>query len=225
MLRKFVKSIPFAKSLYRWIMSDGTQSGELRAIKKYITRDSSPYFVDVGAHDGTSISNSAFFAKKGWTGLLFEPMPGPYSQLSEKYKNSHNVRCLNIACSDKKGIEDFFIGSDGAEGMLGTLCKDNNEWFKRARSEESIKVKVDIISDQLMENNFPNDFTLLLIDTEGMDYEVLLGMDFGLFQPRIIVTEEYKWNLEKHNSKYRLLENNGYRLKRLVGTNTIWVRE
>jgi hypothetical protein len=56
-----------------------------------------------------------------------------------------------------------------------------------------------------------------------MDYEVLLGLDFSLFNPLIIVTEEYLWNQEKHEKKYTLLQDAGYSLHTRVGCNTIWV--
>ena len=32
-------------------------------------------FVDIGAHDGVTISNSLLFEKIGWNGICVEPLP------------------------------------------------------------------------------------------------------------------------------------------------------
>lgn len=108
---------------------------------------------------------------------------------------------------------------------MSTLCMDDNEWFQRHRSNKSIDVEVDTLTNVLAENDFPKDFSLLLVDAEGMDYEVLLGLDFDRFQPRIIVTEEYVSNPEKHSQKYQLLRDHHYILYREMGANTIWVQK
>lgn len=39
------------------------------------------FFVESGAHDGFSGSNSLHFEKKGWKGLLVEPNPDPFSRI------------------------------------------------------------------------------------------------------------------------------------------------
>lgn len=51
-----------------------------------------------------------------------------------------------------------------------------------------------------------------------------MALDFQRFRPRIVVTEEYIFEPEKHNAKYPLLLDNGYSFVTLLGCNTIWVR-
>ncbi|MFA5816692.1 MAG: FkbM family methyltransferase [Bacteroidales bacterium] len=231
MLRSIIKKVPFAIRLYAVIRKifnidkdDGTQAGELKVIKKLLKKGGPKFLVDIGAHDGTTISNSSYFIKKGWRGILIEPAPKPFHTLEKNYEKNGKVTCLNIACSNTDGYEDFFMGTDGENSMLNTLCKDQNNWFDQARSKDYIKVRVRRIQDILLEYGYPDDFSLLLIDTEGMDYEVLLGLDLKVFKPWVIVTEEYKWNPEKHHSKYKLLKDNNYELFGVVGCNSIWFK-
>ncbi len=106
--------------------------------------------------------------------------------------------------------------------MTATLCTDGDEWFPERRNRRAIEVAVDTLTNILAENAWPRDFGVLLIDSEGMDYEVLLGLDFARFRPRIIVTEEYPWNPSKHENKYQLLRGNQYALRASLGCNTIW---
>jgi hypothetical protein len=61
------------------------------------------------------------------------------------------------------------------------------------------------------------------VDTEGFDFEVLDGLDFSQFRPRIIVTEEYELNIDKHAAKYSILIKNRYSLVQKIGFNTIWL--
>jgi hypothetical protein len=57
-----------------------------------------------------------------------------------------------------------------------------------------------------------------------MDYEVLLGLDFTRYRPRLILTEEYPFNVAKHDAKYELLRDRGYQLKTVVNCNSLWIR-
>lgn len=87
----------------------------------------------------------------------------------------------------------------------------------------SVKVKTDTVTNILRRYKVPDRPGILLVDCEGMDYEVLLGLDFGEFRPTVIVTEEYEWEPEKHAAKYGLLIRNDYSLLQKVGCNTFWI--
>ncbi len=203
---------------------DISQRGEWTYLKELILADYPPYLVDVGAYDGVLSSNSFAFIQLGWKAVLIEPLPGPFRLLSKTFEENSTVSCVNKACSNSVGTQKLFLSSAGEMGMTATLCADDNQWFKRHRSAKSIEVQVDTLTNILTACAFPKDFSLLLIDTEGMDYEVLLGLDFRLFAPRIVVTEEYLWNATKYQAKCDLLENSGYGCLRVIGSNAIWVR-
>ena len=203
-----------------------TQAGEDIALRKLIREGWPPFLVDVGAHDGSSISNSKYFVEElRFKAVLIEPLPKVFQQLENHYAGFDNVTCLNMAITNSKGTQTLHIGTDGDEGMMSSLSIDRNAWFNKMRSSSSIKVATDTLTNILENNNFPNDFSLLLIDTEGMDYEVLCGLNFNKFLPRVIVTEEYQHNHEKHIRKYDLLLQNGYSLVEKIGCNTIWVQK
>ena len=200
------------------------QFEEARVLHALLRNHPHPYLVDVGAHDGRSLSNSRPFILRNWHALLLEPLPRVYNQLCHEHRNHPKAICLNIAASDQSGEEPLFLGKDGDIGMTSTLCRDANDWFDVNRSDESILVEIDTLTNILATHDRPADFGLLLIDAEGMDYEVLSGLDFSRYRPTVIVTEEYRSNPEKHAAKYQLLSNNGYILHvSLNGINTIWV--
>jgi FkbM family methyltransferase len=221
---EIVKRIPGVRPVGRRIkrllqLSDATQAGEYRVLRRVLRPDDPRFLVDVGAHDGVSLSNSRPFLQSGWTGILLEPSPEPFRKLAALYADNDRVTCLNIAASNTQGAQNFYFGTDGAGGFMGTICTDRNAWFDKARSDRAIKVTVDRLTNVLVSNDCLADFGLLLIDTEGMDYECLLGLDFDKFRPRVIITEEYE---PKNAVKFELLEQRGYRLVKRIGCNTIW---
>ncbi|MCX5706396.1 MAG: FkbM family methyltransferase [Candidatus Omnitrophica bacterium] len=206
-----------------WHNYDVSDHGVYFVLRKLIKLDFPKYLVDVGAGDGLRSSNSFNFIKSGeWKAILIEPLPDSHNLLNKRYARNKGVRCINKACAEKTGLSKLYRGKDV---YTSTLCEEDNEWFREWRTVDSIIVKTDTLTNILTENHFPSDFSLLLIDAEGMDYEVLLGLDFNLFRPRIIVTEEYLWNMQKHNSKYQFLKDKGYKMKELVGCNAIWVKQ
>ena len=199
---------------------------EIYKILSSIIKDDFPqYFVEIGAHDGKSLSNSINFIKKGWKAISIEANPFVFKKLKKNLQKYSNVKPINIACSTKEGKDFLYIGTDGKLGMYSTLCEDNNSWFNFSRSNKKISVKVSTLETILNKLKYPSDFSILLIDTEGMDFEVLEGMNFKKYKPRIIITEEYLHNQKKHEKKYQLLKKNGYLLKHKIGCNTIWVNK
>lgn len=63
------------------------------------------FFVEVGAYDGESMSNSLFFElNRNWTGLLIEPIPQHYQNLISKKRN---VYSLNVCLAEKPIVAKF----------------------------------------------------------------------------------------------------------------------
>lgn len=202
---------------------DRSQHGETTILRQILdTYECERFLVDVGAHDGISFSNSLPFIESGWHAILIEASPFIFEKLNANHRDHHYVTCLNVACSNAPGEANLYIGTDGPDGFLSTLSTDENEWYSQARSQNSVKVQVDTLTNILRRHDAPAS-GLLLVDCEGMDYEVLCGLDFSVFRPTIIVTEEYELCAEKHAAKYSLLICNEYSLVQKAGCNTIWV--
>jgi FkbM family methyltransferase len=203
--------------------ADPSQAGEVPELDALI-RDGFPeLLVDIGAFDGVTISNSRPYTARGWRAILVEPNPVAYAKLSLANERMANTTCLNVACGDRPGTLPLFLGTDGPESAMSTLCTDQNRWFEIARAPDFVNVEVTTLTDILASSEWPRDFSLLLVDAEGMDYEVLKGLDFDRFRPRIVVTEEYIFNPEKHRNKYRLLLDRDYTFYKMAGCNTFWI--
>jgi FkbM family methyltransferase len=207
-LRQFVKY---------WLWRDTTHRGEFAALRRLMTPDFPRSVVDVGANDGFYGSNSFPFVARGWRALLVEPHPKVFAKLEKLHRGKTNVTCLNLACSNVKGTLPLYVGSDGEAPSNSTLSDDPE--LLKVRTTETILVKVETLSDVLAEQQFPADIGVLTVDTEGMDYEALLGLDFSRWRPRLIITEDHA---PKEAKKAEWLTRQGYRLVTHIANDTIW---
>lgn len=198
---------------------DLSQHGESLLIWPHVSKAFPRFIVDVGANDGRRNSNSYFFLQRGWSGILIEPNPVVFQKLAMYYQNQPTVRCVNVGCSDKAGVLPLFLGADGEAAEFSTLSRDDNDYFRRTRTEEAVEVQVKKLTDVLTENDSPPEIGILSVDVETFDLEVLKGLDFSKFRPRIIITESYA---SKDPEKFKLLEQNGYTFWKRRGVNTIW---
>jgi FkbM family methyltransferase len=187
---------------------DVSQHGEAGILAGLVGEDWPRFLVDVGAHDGRSLSNSFPFLQLGWSGVVVEPLPAAFERLLSLYGGRSGVRCVHAACAAEDGEMALVVGDDAPLAMTSSL--------RAAPGRRSVDVRVRTLTSLLSECAAPADFSLLLVDAEGIDREVLSGLDFERWRPRVVVTED---------RDPELLSARGYVLYTVVrATNAIWLR-
>lgn len=151
-------------------------------------------FIDIGAHNGISYSNTKFFEELGWKGICIEPIPEVFQEL----KKNRSCICVQGCISDHNR-KDTFLRVEGEPEMLsGLLSKFDPRHLTRLNYEaslrsygnapQSIEVQCYLLSDLLKEHSFfCVDF--LSIDTEGGEFDILKTIDFDQFDIKFIVVE------------------------------------
>jgi FkbM family methyltransferase len=209
------------RGLIKYVLfRDTTMKGEFRIMRKLVERDWPRIFVDVGANNGFYGSNSFPFVARGWRSLLIEPHPLAFERLQKLHAGKRRATCLNIACADKAGEFPLYLAADN-KTSLATLCTDDSPMFQGVRTNEYKMVRVERLETVLAAHGIPEDFGILSIDAEGMDYEVLLGLDLTRWHPRLIVTEDYKPKIEK---KANYLAEHNYEQVDKCDANSFWLR-
>lgn len=142
-------------------------------------------FVDIGAHDGISLSNTYFFEKElGWTGICFEPLKKPYKKL----KQCRNAACINACAAQEDGVVDFVQVTGPLEmfsGMLSTYSKEHFETLEQYLKEQGgaykiIQIPTVNVNEVLKKYNLKN-IDYISIDTEGSELEIIQAIDFKQF--------------------------------------------
>src|SRR4051794_6308405 len=100
---------------------DVSQHGEAGILAALTEADWPRYLVDVGAHDGRSLSNSYPFLQQGWAGMLVEPLPAAFDRLASLYSDRPDVRCVRAACAEWEGEMPLAVGDDAPLAMTSTL--------------------------------------------------------------------------------------------------------
>ncbi|BCY27828.1 FkbM family methyltransferase [Flavobacterium okayamense] len=144
------------------------------------------FFIDIGAYDGITFSNSLFFEKHcNWKGICFEPNPISFKKL-EKIRDSI---LINGGVSDKNSILKFekLSGSQELEMLSGFSDFFNEEHKLRINNElnevknssrETILIETFSLNKVLQDNNIER-VDYCSIDTEGGEFNILKTIDFN----------------------------------------------
>lgn len=178
----------------------------------YFKNTQGGFFVDVGANDGITWSNSLALSElHGWEGICIEANPSVFKEL---LKNRPGETCLNIGSHSSDGILHFRKIHGYAEMLSGFLGDYDAEHKKRMERDikengggyEDIEVKTETLYTTLTKHG-SNKVDYLSIDVEGSEIEVLKGIDLNQKRPKLISVEDNGYTRLPH--KY--LENNNYR--------------
>lgn len=182
-----------------------------------------PFYVDVGANDGITGSNSYLLEQNGWQGILVEPNPVLVEQI-KGFRTANVVPCL---ISNELGEVDFHVvtGPGNLHGLSRIDATDDFfEHVKKHGGEVHCqKVTSKDLTMILRENNVPQNFEFLSIDVEGHELNVLETLDFETFSPQIIMLEDNSKGFDK--KPLRFLESKGYSRVHRTGVNDWYTKD
>lgn len=149
------------------------------------------FFIDIGAYDGITISNTYLFENLGWKGICVEADPDRFKLL----KNNRKCDCYNLAMHSKTAKKLEFITSNC--NVLNVLKEQaSNKHIERMKMEGHQKelntITVDSITfDDLMSKNYPDvkHIDFLSIDIEGGELMVLETIDFNKYSFELMTIE------------------------------------
>ena len=144
-------------------------------------------YIDIGSGRPISGSNTYFFYKRGWKGILIDPLT----------INKKTSRILRRKDSFIQGV--ITNSNDESLEFYEFLPYGNSTTLKEIADKQLHtpgfylvqKNKVKNININKLPGLSPELPSLLTIDTEGRDLEILKGMDFKRMRPKVIVVEAW----------------------------------
>jgi len=177
------------------------------------------FFVDIGAHDGITLSNTYIFEQLGWKGICVEPQPDVFISL----KSSCKCDCYNVAISSKsrEKAEFFQVGADVLSGLNEGMTEERKKWTENYGGKGKIINVRTITFNELMEK-YPQKkhIDLLSIDVEGHDIEILKTIDFKRYSFGFLTIEK--------NDSDKIIEHmrqNGYEIYAEIGVEIMFIPE
>jgi len=186
-------------------------------ISSYSSQKKDIFFIQIGACDGVQDDPiNKFIIRDNWSGILIEPVECLYNELTSNYKHFKNIVFENCAIADKDEIKPFYYLKD-TDFRLPSWKKGlgsfNPDHITLEDKQYLVAQAVDCIRfDTLLTKHNVKRVDLLLIDTEGYDYEIIKQINFGKIKPDILIYEFCNLNVEDNNKCIRFLINNGYKL-------------
>ncbi len=201
-----------------------SQYGQDKFIAEYFKFMKNGVFVDIGANDGKTLSNTYYLEKElFWNGIAIEPSPKVFKRL----KLNRKCKLLNICISDRSGIAKFLELSDHVEMLSGLVDKYdprhimriNYEIEKFGGKKSLINVPCYTLEDVINEQNI-NKINYLNIDIEGGEFDLLKSINFSNLDIDVIGIE----NNYKEDKIKNYLKQHGYNLIAIVGSDEMYAR-
>lgn len=192
-----------------------SQNAEEQHILEYFKDTPKGTFLDLGANDGITFSNTRALALRNWSGVLVEPSPKAFERLKTLYNGHKGFYLYQYAISGHNGKailqESGNLCNATDVGLVSTFHAQEVDRFKRTVKYEPIEVKTFRWKTFLNRLKIKK-FDFVSIDCEGSDLEILEQMD--LSEVRAICLEwnskpEVKAEFEKHLEGFKLLYKSG----------------
>lgn len=199
-----------------------SQNNEEQIILDYF-KGKTGTFIDIGANDGKTFSNTYALSKLGWCGILVEPSPRAFSKLKQLYEDTKGCFYLyNYAIGTTNGKVTLYESGElvhtGDVGLVSTLIEKETDRFKRTVKYE--EVTVDCYRWKTAMNRWKfKKFDFISIDIEGLELEVLEQID--LSETQLICVETNGDQFKKIKLDERLT---GFRVIYTSPENLIYAR-
>lgn len=166
------------------------------------------FFVEFGASDGISLSNTWLLEKRmGWKGILAEPARCWHESLTRNRTCAIDTDCVWSRSGEQLDFDEVSVGE------FSTLSRfSKSDGHAEARVDKtSYQVPTVSLNDLLRRHGAPAEPDYLSIDTEGSEFSILKELDFARFNFKVITCEH---NYTPMREQIRqLLEQAGYRRK------------
>lgn len=170
-----------------------SQEGEDRLISRMLEligispKRHKGFFVDVGAHHPTRLSNTYYWHLKGWRGINIDARPGVKKLFDESRPHDVNLE-LGIAQTD--GELRYSMFKEPALNTFDPVVANQRLMDPRCKLLDTVSVRTRPLASVMNEYLPPRtEIDFMSVDVEGLDLEVLQSNDWDLYRPRIILAE------------------------------------
>ena len=212
-------------------------------LDKYSKKNIGLTIVQVGANDGYNRDPFVKFIKRDkWQGILIEPQRYVFETFLKKlYQKSDRITPYNYALDYTNGSRSIYkLSFTNARWATGLTTFDRSvlekaidlghvDWNAEKSGIALPELREDYITEEVIETITPKyllrkknieEIDLLVIDTEGFDYEILKMFDIPSLKPRAIVYENMHLSDKDKIEAVNYLVNAGYKTKN-IGQDTV----
>lgn len=180
------------------------------------------FFVQIGAFDGrTADPLYGWVRAYEWRGLLVEPQPRAFAELTENYGAVNGLEFRQVAAGEHEEDRTLYTVADRPDvphwaGLLASFDRDvlvsHRQYLPNidALVEETTVRCIPL--NQILGEAETDHVDLLQIDVEGYDHELIRLLDLGRFKPSIVRFEHVHLTWEGHEAAIAKLIDHGYKV-------------
>jgi FkbM family methyltransferase len=159
----------------------------LRLLRENAASQNKGFYVDVGAFDPVFFSNTLLLHKHGWKGINIDANPERVELLRQRRPTDINV-CA-VVSNSHRSVRYLRYPTEGLNRIVDATAGDtgNMQGESPIASEEMTTCTL----GELLERHVPpgTGIDFLNVDCEGEDLNVLDGLDWEKWRPRIVAVE------------------------------------
>ncbi len=219
MQKSFIQRVwPFIKARFapRGARISFSQYGEDLIIEDILKKEGIKEitYIDIGTHHPYFGNNTYLFYKSGGRGVLVEPN----SEMCDVIKNKRPKDiCLNAGVGARDGEADFYEFTQSTRDTFSKI--DAEEQEKRVGEKAKIKKREIISLNTIVDKYFEDkNISLVSIDAEGLDYEILSNFNFSK-RPKVFCVESNNEDKKVED----LMHGKGYECVAKIFQNAIFV--
>lgn len=215
------------------------------AIRAYLSAGGEFSFIQIGAHEGDEgdpLSES--IRAHGLRGVMVEPQPAPFAVLQANFADQPQLRFERVAIAPNDGSATFYSVDrefwdrhgfpKGIDTQIASLNPAQIRFHVRLfggaalaeREDEYLRceeIPAMTLATLQAKHGIPRP-SLLQIDTEGFDFEVIKMIDWAN-PPDMVHYETVHLGVPDRMASWALLRSKGYRLYATNSFNTLAIRD
>jgi hypothetical protein len=221
--KSFLSIIIKTMRCYKLSLKDNlfySQFGEDVILSKYLT-EKKGFYLDIGSGDPVRKSNTYFLYKLGWSGILIDPLTrNIFASKIIRRKDKIFQRLVGAA---NKSYPFFEMYPYEYSTTNKKIVKDLIDSGK-AKLVKKVYLNTFSVSELNLNINLDQP-SLLSVDCEGLDLEVLKTIDLKTIKFRVICVEDFDFDpISKKSEINQYLNENGYEIVGRAGPSSIYVK-
>lgn len=202
-----------------------SQYGQDKFVDSYFNSMKGGFFVDVGANDGVTLSNTYYLEKElNWSGIAIEPLPIAFEKLEEN-RNSILIKgCIAEANGQTRFLEivgEMHMWSGIVDKYDDTHLRKIDAVLDECDGGQKTIITVPTYTlDHILEKHKIRRINYLTIDTEGGELEILQSVNYRKYDIDLIGCENNYKSLEIDS----YLRKQGYRMVAKIGCDEMYAK-
>jgi FkbM family methyltransferase len=165
-----------------------SREGQLEQVRyNWLIKHNINTVIDVGASQGVFSAKARSLFPNAMI-YAFEPIPGSYQTLTEKFRSDNKFKAFNVALGNEIGQKDFFKNQHIGASSFMKISDLQMDAHPDTKNYSKIKVNLDRL-DNFIEDLIIRPNIFLKLDVQGYEIEALKGAEKLLEKTKVVFSE------------------------------------